>query len=217
MAAEKTIETTTDVEPERAPSHRKALFAGLLLVILIAVGGFLFWRYSETYESTDDAEVDAHLVGVSTRIQGTVTAVHAEENQFVKSGEVLVQIDPRDYQVAVDQARADLVQAEAGVQVENPNVPITQTSSETAVSTTQADVANSNAAVAGAERDLAAAEAHLREVEANNAKAQADVARYRALVDKDEVAREQYDTVVAAAKAPVVRAISFDPTYPQDA
>jgi membrane fusion protein (multidrug efflux system) len=130
-----------------------------------------------------------------------VTAVHAEENQFVKGGEVLVEVDPRDYQVAVEQARADLAQAEAGVQVENPNVPITQTTSETTVSTTQADVANANAAVAGAERDLAAAEAHQREVEANNAKAQADVARYRALVDKDEVAREQYDTVVAAAKA----------------
>jgi membrane fusion protein (multidrug efflux system) len=190
-----------DIEPERSPSRYKALIGVLIVGAILAAGGVLFWRYSQTFESTDDAEVEAHLVGVSTRIQGTVTAVHAEENQFVKSGQVLVEIDPRDFQVAVKQSRADLAQAEAAIQAENPNVPITETSSETAVSTTQADVANTTAAVAGAERDLAAAEARLREVEANNAKAQGDVVRYRALVDKDEVPREQYDTVAAAAKA----------------
>lgn len=201
MAAENTIETPPDVEPVRAPGRYKALIAVLIVGVILAVGGYLFWRYSQTFESTDDAEVEAHLVGVSTRIQGTVIAVHAEENQAVRNGQVLVEIDPRDYQIAVQQARADLAQAEAGIQVENPNLPMTVTTSETAVSTTGADVANATAAVAGAERDRAAAEARLREAEANNAKAQSDVVRYRALVDKDEVPREQYDTVVAAAQA----------------
>jgi membrane fusion protein, multidrug efflux system len=190
-----------DIEPERAPRHYKAMIVVFIMAALLATGGYFFWKYSETYESTDDAQVDAHMVGVSSRIQGTVTAVHAEENQFVKKGQVLVEIDPRDYQMAVAQARADLAQANAGIQVENPNIPITETSSQTAVSTTQADVANATAAVAAAQRDMAAAEARLREVEANNVKAQADVVRYRALVEKDEVAREQYDTVAAAAKA----------------
>jgi membrane fusion protein (multidrug efflux system) len=195
-------------QPTRARRGRGALIGVLIVGIILAVGGFLFWQYSQTYESTDDAEVDGHLVGVSTRIQGTVTAVYAEENQSVKAGQVLVDIDPRDYQVAVAQGRADLDQADANTQAENPNVPMTETSSETTISTTQADVASANAAVATAEGDLAAsegnlgaAEAKLRETEANNAKAQADVARYKALVDKDEVPREQYDTVVAAAKA----------------
>jgi membrane fusion protein, multidrug efflux system len=127
--------------------------------------------------------------------------VHGEANQFVKQGQVLVEIDPRDFQVAAEQAQAEVALARAAIQAENPNIPITETSSETAVSTNQADVANTTAAVAVAGRDLAAAEARLREAEANNAKAQSDVARYRALVEKDEVAREQYDTVVAAAKA----------------
>jgi len=194
--------------PERARGSHKALIGALIVGLLLAVGGFLFWRYSETYESTDDAEVDAHLVGVSARIQGTVVAVNAEENQSVKSGQVLVQVDPRDFQVSVNQNKADVAQADAAIQAENPNIPITEVSSETNISTTQSDVANATAAVAASEGDLAAAqgnlgaaEAKLREAEANNVKAQADVVRYKALVDKDEVPREQYDTVVAAAKA----------------
>jgi membrane fusion protein (multidrug efflux system) len=130
-----------------------------------------------------------------------VVGVYAEENQSVKQGQTLVDVDPRDYQVAVQQNKADVAQAEAAIQAENPNIPITQVTSQTSISTSQADVANANAAVAAAERDLAASEAKLREAEANNAKAQADVTRYKALVDKDEVPREQYDTVVATAKA----------------
>ena len=202
-------------QPVRARRGHRALIGVLLVGTLLAVGGFLFWQYSQTYESTDDAEVDGHLVGVSTRIQGTVTGVYAEENQTVKAGQVLVDIDPADYKVAVAQGKADVAQADAATQAENPNVPITQVTSETTISTTQSDVASATAAVATAEGDLAAAEgnlgaaegnlrsaeAKLRETEANNVKAQADVARYKALVDKDEVPREQYDTVVAAGKA----------------
>jgi membrane fusion protein (multidrug efflux system) len=211
VADEKTKPTPPpelEQEPERARRGHGALIGALIVGILVAVGGFLFWRYSQTYESTDDAEVDAHLVGVSTRIQGTVTGVYAEENQYVKAGQLLVDIDPRDFQVAVSQNKADLAQAEAATQAENPNIPITEVTSETVISTTEADVANASAAVAAAEGDLAAAEAKLREAEANNVKAQADVVRYKALVDKDEVPREQYDTVVAAGKAQAASVVS---------
>ncbi len=188
-------------EPERARRSRKPLIIALIVGLVLLVGGIWFYLYSQTYESTDDAQVDAHLVGVSTRIQGTVVGVYAEEDQPVKQGELLVEIDPRDYQVAVEQAKADVAQAQAAIQAENPNIPITQVTSETTISTSQADVASAAAGVAAAERDLAADEAQLRQAEANNAKAQADVTRYKALVDKDEVPREQYDTVVANAKA----------------
>jgi len=188
-------------EPERPPRRHRALLIVLIVGILVAIGGFLFWRYSSTYESTDDAQVDAHLVGVSSRVQGTVTAVYAEQNQAVKANQLLVEIDPADYRVGVEQSKADLAQSMAAIQAENPNLPITQTTSQTTISTTQSDVANANAAVAAAEGELAAAQARLREAEANNNKAQADVTRYKALVDKDEVPREQYDTVIAAAQA----------------
>jgi len=195
MAAAET-ETTTKAKGGRAP-----LVIALMVGLIVLVGGFFFWRHSLLYETTDDAEVDGHLVSIESRIAGTITAVNFEANQAVSQGQVMAEIDPRDYQVAIEEAKASVVQAEADIQVQHPNIPITQTSSATTIATGEAELQNTSAAVAGAERDMAAAEARLREAEANNAKAQADVARYRALVDKDEVPREQFDSVTAQAKA----------------
>jgi membrane fusion protein, multidrug efflux system len=180
--------------------RRTLLFAAVLGgIILLAAGGF--WLYSRTYESTDDAQVDGHLDGITARIDGDVKAVHVEENQSVQAGDVLVELDPRDYEVAVEQAKAQLLKAEASERAENPNLPITQSASETSVSTSRAEVANAEAALAAAERDQLAAQSHVLEVEANNAKAQADAARYTALVEKSEVSRADYDQVVGTAKA----------------
>jgi membrane fusion protein (multidrug efflux system) len=195
--------------PPAPRSNRvRALLVVLVIGVVAAVGGYMFLRYTETYESTDDAQVDAHLAGISARIQGTVTAVYVDDNQFVKAGQLLVEMDPSDYEVALAQTRADLAQSQAELQAQNPNVPITQTTSETSIAGTQADLANAEAAIAAAESDAAAAQARwheaqarLREAQANNAKAQADVARYKTLVEKDEVARQQYDQVVATAQA----------------
>lgn len=187
--------------PERRRKSRKGLFIVGFLALIAAVGGFLWWQYSNTYESTDDAIVDGHLNAVASRITGTVTAVHAEENQFVKQGQLLVELDPRDYEVALEQARAALTQSQSQIQAENPNIPLTQTTSATNISNAQADVAGAEAGVASAEGEYQAALARLREAEANNVKAQADVARFAALVAKDEVPRQQYDQVVATAKA----------------
>jgi membrane fusion protein (multidrug efflux system) len=153
------------------------------------------------YESTDDAEVDGHLNGISARIDGDVKAVYVEENQSVKAGDLLVDLDPRDYQVAIEQAQAQLLKAQANERAENPNLPITQSNSQTTVSTSQSGVANADAALAAAERDQLAAQSHVLELEANNAKAQADVARYQALVEKNEVSRSEYDRVVSTAKS----------------
>jgi membrane fusion protein (multidrug efflux system) len=173
-----------------------------LLVLAAAVtGGVLWWIHSNTYESTDDAQVDAHLSAISSRVSGTATAVYVEENQFVKVGQPIADLDPRDYQNSLDQAQSQMLQNEAQVRAINPNVPITETSNRATVSSTEADLANAEAAVSAAERDYEAAEADLRQAEANSAKAQADIARYQPLVAKDEVPREQYDQVVATAKA----------------
>jgi membrane fusion protein (multidrug efflux system) len=185
----------------KAKGSRRPLLVTLIVGLIAVVGGFLFWRHSQLYESTDDAQVDGHLVGIESRIAGTVTAVNFDANQSVSQGQVMAEIDPRDYQVALEESQASLAQANADIQVQHPNIPITETSSATTIATGEAELQNARAAVAGAERDLAAAEARLREAEANNTKAQADVARYRALVDKDEVPREQYDSVIAQAKA----------------
>jgi membrane fusion protein (multidrug efflux system) len=119
----------------------------------------------------------------------------------MQAGQLLVELDPRDYQVALEQAQAQLQKAQADARAENPNLPITASTSRTNISTTESEVANADAGVAAAERDQAAAVSRLQEVEANNAKAQNDVGRYKTLVDKSEVSRSQYDQVVATAAA----------------
>jgi membrane fusion protein, multidrug efflux system len=184
-----------------AEGRRRTLLVAALLGSLILLGAGSFWLYSRSYESTDDAQVDGHLNGITARIDGDVKVVLVEENQSVHAGDVLVELDPRDYQVALEQAQAELLKAQAEERAEHPNLPITQSASQTTVSTSQSEVVNAEAGVAAAERDQFASQSRLQEVEANSAKAQADVERYKALVDKNEVSRADYDQMVATAKA----------------
>ncbi len=180
---------------------RRSLTLAAIVCSLLVIGALAFWLYSRTYESTDDAQVDGHINGISSRIDGVVMAVHGEENQSVQAGQLLVELDPSGFQVALDRAKAELLKAQAEVRAENPNLPIARSTSQTSISTSQSEVMNAEAGVAAAERDQAAAMSRLQEVEANNAKAQADVERYKSLVDKNEVSRSQYEGVVATAKA----------------
>jgi membrane fusion protein (multidrug efflux system) len=186
---------------ENGQGRRKSILFASILGVVILVGALTFWLYSRTYESTDDAQVDGHLNGVTSRIDGVIKAVYVEENQTIQVGQLVAEMDSRDYEVALEQAQAQLLKAQANLRAENPNIPITQSSSRTNISTSQSEVANAEAALAGAERDQAAALSRLQETEANNAKAQSDVGRYKSLVDKEEVSRSQYDQVVATAKA----------------
>ena len=191
-------------EQRSQPGSRESplrLVVLLLVAGIVVTGAVVWWIHAGTYESTDDAQVNAHLNAISSRVAGTVTAVYVEENQFVKQGQVIAELDPRDFQNALDQAESQLRQTEAQVRAINPNVPLTETSNRATVSSTEADLANAAAAVSAAERDADAAEADLRQAEANAAKALADVARYQPLAAKDEVPREQYDQVMATATA----------------
>ena len=95
-------------------------------VILLVICAILLIRYLNSYENTDDAFVDGHTDPITPRINGIVTGVYVENTYFVKKGEVLVELDPRDFQVALEQAKANLSQAEAGVRAQTPNVPITR-------------------------------------------------------------------------------------------
>ncbi len=171
------------------------------MLLVVGVAGLLYWLHSRHFESTDDAEVDAHLNPVSSRIDGTITNVYVDDNQIVKTGEPLVDLDPRDYQAALDEALAQLAGARSMVVAQQPNVPITQVENTTNIASGEADVANAQAALAAAERDREAAVAKVSEAEANSAKAQADLARYKLLIAKDEVSQQEYDQIVATAKA----------------
>ncbi len=196
------LSTTFADPPAERPRGRWKTFLVLLVVVaVIATGGVLYWNYAQTFESTDDAQIDAHLNGVSARIAGTVTAIYAEENQPVKAGQLIAELDPTDYSVALAQAEAEMAQKQAEVRVQSPGVPIVENLNDTGIEAARADVANAQAAVAWAERDLAAAQARLREAQANAAKAQADVERYKMLVDKDEIPKQVYDQAVASANA----------------
>jgi membrane fusion protein, multidrug efflux system len=192
-----------DPPPDRGflREHPIKAIIGFLVLIALLVGGFLYWKYSQTFESTDDAFIDGHTNYISPRISGTVIKVMVTENQFVKEGQVLAEIDPADYQVAYERAQADAAQAQAQIRSQNPAVPIATTTTQSNITGAESDIANAQAAVAAAERDRDADLARLREAQANASKAQSDLARYKELVDKDEVSRQDYDARVAAAEA----------------
>lgn len=185
--------------PSRARRHRSLIFLLAGLVLLIAA--FFLWRYLTSYESTDDAQVDVHLYPVSARISGYVIAVNVGDNQYVQQGTLLVEIDPRDYQVAVDQAKGNLDNAIATARSLNITVPITSVNTSSQLSFTESDVQNATAGIAAAEKQLAAAQAQVEEAEANDVNAQDNLKRYKMLVDKREVSEQIYDQALATAKA----------------
>jgi len=183
----------------RSNSRRNRLI--VIAVLVLVVGGFFLWRYLSSYESTDDAQVDVHLSPVSARISGYVIKVNVGDNQWVQKGDVLVEIDPKDYEVAVEQAQANLASAEATAESLNITVPITSVSTSSQLSFSTSDVQNASSGIIAAEAQLTAAHAQLQQAEANDVKAQDDLVRYKALVDKREVSDQIYDQALAAAKA----------------
>jgi membrane fusion protein (multidrug efflux system) len=181
-----------------SPGFRIAVIVGVVVLLLVL---FFVYRYVSSYESTDDAQVDGHINSVSARISGHVVKLNVDDNQYVQAGTVLVQIDPADYQVAFEHAKADYEEAQATAAGAGLNVPITSVSTTSQVSSAEADVASARAGIAAARQQYEAAKAQRDQAEANNVKAQNDLGRYKQLVDKQEISQQQYDQAVAASKA----------------
>ncbi len=193
-------------EPAKDAKPRRSLgpVGWVVLAVVLAgagIGGTMLWNYLQSYEETDDAQIDGDIYAVTSRIGGSIKAVYVEDNQMVKAGQVLVDLDPSDYNVAVAQARASVNESRTQVAAVRPNVSITSLTTETTVSTSQVDIAAARANVAAAQRDYESAVAQIRQAEADQIKAQADLARYKQLIAKDEISRQQYDQVEAAAKS----------------
>jgi membrane fusion protein, multidrug efflux system len=207
-------ESAAETEIEAPPRSRRRgilIIAGLV-VVLIALG--IWWR--STYsEDTDDAQVNGHLIQVSARIAGQVTKVDVEENQVVHAGDPIAELDPRDYQVAVENAEAALASAKANAAAARVNVPITTINTGSNLRSANADVSGAHATVSQAEQQLASAHARVQQAEANNIKAQSDLERYRPLVEKDVISKQQFDAAVAAADA--AKAALADARASQDA
>src|SRR5579863_8643445 len=142
----------------RDPQFRVFLIVGILVLMVV---GFFLWRYFASYESTDDAQIDGHLNSISARVSGHVLKLLVEDNQFVHAGQPLVQIDPKDYQVALERAKADYADAMAVSEAAKVNVPITSVSTSSTVSSAQAEVENSRAGIAAAQQQYESANAQL--------------------------------------------------------
>ena len=187
----------TEIEEPRS-RRRGIIIVGIAVVVLIALA---VWWHSTFSEDTDDAQVNGHLIQVSARVGGQVLKVDVEENQTVKAGDPIVELDPSDYQVAVENAEAALASAKANAAAASVNVPIITVNTGSNLRSANADVTGAQASVAQAEQQLMAAHAAVAQAEANNTKAQSDLERYKPLVAKDVISKQQFDAAVAAADA----------------
>jgi membrane fusion protein, multidrug efflux system len=199
--------TEQETEVVQPRSRRRGIIVIVLAVIVVAA--LAFWWHSTFYEDTDDAQISGHLIQVSARIQGQVLHVDVAENQLVKKGDPIAELDPRDYQVAVENAKAALASAEASALAANVAVPLTTANTGANLNSANAQLSGSHAGVQQAQGQVRAAQARVTQAQANATKAQADLERYKPLVEKDVISKQQYDAAVAAnaaAQAAVVDA-----------
>jgi membrane fusion protein (multidrug efflux system) len=188
------------------PKVRRLLVAGGAIVLAGIVGLIAFY-YNR--ESTDDAQVDGHITPLASKVYGRVGQVLVDDNQAVKAGQVLVKIDPRDYQAALDQAKASLALAESEARSAGVDVPRTRenvasgnSSADAGLLGAEADLARAQATYEQAQTaDLAWAQANIEKSRANAELAKADLARYKPLMEKGEISKQQYDAAQANADA----------------
>ena len=176
--------------PRRVP--RWALFLAPLLVALVLLS---WWLYARQFESTDDAQIDGHLNAISARITGTVLYINpkVEDNQYVDAGTLLVELDPNDYEAALDHAKADLSTREAAARSAGVNVPITDTGAFSRLHLAQAAQEEAAANVDAEQANLVAAQHRVQQDEALYSRAERDRVRYESLVEKHEISRSEYD------------------------
>jgi len=192
-------EPITETEIEKPQTRRRGILVAVVVVIvLIAVG--IWWR-STFSEDTDDAQVNGHLIQVSSRIAGQVIKVYVSENQQVSAGQPIADLDPRDFQVAVENAEAALASSKAAAVAAGVAVPILNINTGSNLSSANVDVSSAQTGVAQAERQFEAVKARVAQAQANYTKAQSHLERYRPLVDRDVISRQQWDAAVAAADA----------------
>jgi membrane fusion protein (multidrug efflux system) len=177
-------------------------YASVALSVVAALVGS-WWLHARHFETTDDAQIDGHINVISSRISGPVLYVdpRVENNQYIEAGTLLVELDPNDYQAALDHARADLATREASARSADVGVPITNASAFSQLTLAEAAVDEAEAALATEEANLAAAQHKVQQDQAIAARAERDRIRYKNLVDAGVVSQLDYDAREADALA----------------
>ncbi|MGB8886905.1 MAG: HlyD family secretion protein [Candidatus Korobacteraceae bacterium] len=198
-----------EAELRRPVEDRRSFFqkhpAAKPIVFLVAIVAVLlvgwFWWESRQWEDTDDAEIDGHIYPISARVSGYVVKVNFDDGQLVHKGDVLVVIDPTDYTVALEHARADYQDAQAQAIAARYGVPVSSVGSFSQIRSASADMSSALAGVAAAQKQADAAQSQIVEAEADAKKLNTDVERYRQLLGKREISQQQFDAAIAAATA----------------
>ena len=192
-------EAIDETAVEQPQGRRRVIIVAVLVVVALVAAGL--WWHSTFTEDTDDAQISGHLIQVSARVNGHVVKVNVKENQQVNAGDVIAELDTADYQIAVDNAQAALDTAEANAAAAHVAVPITTVNVGSNLRSADADVVSAHAGIEQAQKQLEAAHARVAQARANNTKAQADLERYKPLVAKDVISKQQFDGAVATADA----------------
>jgi membrane fusion protein (multidrug efflux system) len=190
--AEQSIPAPAATAVAAKPASRRVIL--LAVVAALAVAGVAYWLHARRFEETDDAQVDGNISNVSPRTTGPIKAVLVAENQHVDEGQPLAEIDQTDLQIAVDQARAQVANAEALRQAEDPSVPITQASNESALASAASDIAGATAGLSAAKKEVAQLTAQLAQAEANDRTAQLDKDRAAKLIGQGAISQSDFDT-----------------------
>jgi membrane fusion protein, multidrug efflux system len=188
-------------------TNRKVWLAAALGIGAIVAGsyGYRWWQFASTHEETDNAAVAGHVYQISSRVPGTVLTVPVDDNQQVKTGQLLVQLDPQEYQVKVQEAQAAIAVAQQQAKAAQSNISLAGANSQAQtleaqgnVNSALAAISTAQAAVSEASAGVPAAQAELAQAEADLQKAQADYNRYQSLYQEGAIAQQQLDTAKAA-------------------
>ena len=189
-----------EISGKQATTRVKRIL-GISAAIVVAIAGSYFAWDAFHYEDTDDAQVDGHVMELSTRINGQIKDVYVVEGQLVHAGDALVTLDPQDYKIAEAQAQANLADAEATAASSHWKVPITSVTVQSNLDSAKTAVLNAEAAVRASEQNYESAKAALVQAQANAVKSDADLQRATQLIAKEDISRLQYDQAVATATA----------------
>jgi membrane fusion protein (multidrug efflux system) len=213
MKQQENTEGRERIVPQEQTVHRHAKgrtkwIIGLILLALIGASYFVYRNYFAYRETTDDAQIDGHINPVAAKVSGHVVGINVEDNQFVKAGTVVVQIDPKDYRIALERAKADLAAAEASAEAAHTQVPMTTTTTSSQFNVAGAAIEQAESAKAAAIKEVEtararfeSAQARVRESQANYTRSVQDLERMKLLIEKDEISKQQYDAAVAMEAA----------------